>query len=103
MPQFLVKGGFKRIVCTQPRRISAMSLCRRVAHETLNVHGSDVAYKIRFNSTMTGGSKIVFMTEGILLRMMSNDPMLSAFDVVIIDEVRGGGGGGGRESGQGRK
>ncbi|GAX84032.1 hypothetical protein CEUSTIGMA_g11456.t1 [Chlamydomonas eustigma] len=87
VPQFLVKAGFKRVVCTQPRRISAMSLCRRVAHESLNVHGNEIAYKIRFTSTMTGGSRVVFMTEGILLRMMATDPQLSSFDVVIIDEV----------------
>eukprot|EP00798_Chlamydomonas_sp_ICE-L_P028613 gene28613-31783_t len=87
VPQFLMNAGFKRILCTQPRRISAISLCRRVSHETLNVHGNEVAYKIRFASTMDGGSKIVFMTEGILLRMMSADPQLSSFDVVIIDEV----------------
>ena len=62
-----------------------------MAHETLNVHGSDVAYKIRFTSTMTEGSKIIFMTEGILLRMMATDPLLSAFDVIIIDEVLSGG------------
>lgn len=36
----------------------------------------------------TGGSKVVFMTEGILLRMLASDPLLTGFDVVIVDEVR---------------
>ncbi|KAL6754390.1 putative ATP-dependent RNA helicase DHX34-like protein [Haematococcus lacustris] len=87
VPQFLVAAGFKRVVCTQPRRISAISLARRVSYETLNVHGDEIAYKIRFASTMSGGSKVVFLTEGILLRMMSSDPLLAAVDVVIVDEV----------------
>ncbi|GFH31803.1 uncharacterized protein HaLaN_30916, partial [Haematococcus lacustris] len=86
VPQFLVAAGFKRVVCTQPRRISAISLARRVSYETLNVHGDEIAYKIRFASTMSGGSKVVFLTEGILLRMMSSDPLLAAVDVVIVDE-----------------
>ena len=47
-------AGFRRVVCTQPRRILAISLARRVQFETLNVHGDEIAYKIRFASTMTG-------------------------------------------------
>ena len=54
-PLLLNSPNIRAAPCAQPRRISAISLCRRVAHESLNVHGSDVAYKIRFASTMTGG------------------------------------------------
>ena len=55
VPQYLIAGGYSRVAVTQPRRISAVSLARRVAHETLNVHGDGIGYKIRFSSTMSGG------------------------------------------------
>lgn len=55
VPQFLVQSGFSRVVCTQPRRISATSLSRRVAFEMLDVYGADVGYKIRFSSSSTSG------------------------------------------------
>jgi HrpA-like RNA helicase len=87
VPQFLIKAGYNRVACTQPRRISAIALARRVSHETLQAHGSQIAYKIRFSGSMTSASKITFMTEGILLRMLASDPSLKSFDVVVIDEV----------------
>ena len=86
VPQFLL-NGFQRIVCTQPRRISAIALARRVSHETLQVHGSDIAYKVRFSGSMTSATRITFMTEGVLLRMLAGDSELKQFDVVIVDEV----------------
>ncbi|KAK3234500.1 hypothetical protein CYMTET_55256 [Cymbomonas tetramitiformis] len=87
LPQYLVRAGFTRMCCTQPRRISAIALCRRVSYETLNEHGDDIAYHIRFDSSCTSSSKVIFLTEGVLLRKMAADPALSEFDVVIIDEV----------------
>ena len=48
VPQYLMEAGFEHIACTQPRRIAAISLAKRVALESLNQHGSKVAYKIRF-------------------------------------------------------
>ncbi len=47
VPQFLLQAGYGRVACTQPRRISAMGLCRRVSYETLHEHGSEVAYQVR--------------------------------------------------------
>ncbi len=89
MPQFLLNAGFNKIACTQPRRLSAMALCRRVAFETMNAYGSQVAYQIRFDSTRTGSTRILFLTEGVLLRQLSGDPLLTQYDVIIVDEVRG--------------
>ncbi|CAN0086616.1 unnamed protein product, partial [Ectocarpus fasciculatus] len=43
VPQYLLQAGYGRVACTQPRRISAMGLCRRVSYETLHEHGSEVA------------------------------------------------------------
>jgi HrpA-like RNA helicase len=71
VPQFLIQAGFDRVACTQPRRISTMSLCARVATETLHEHGSLVAYQIRFDSNRTERTKILFLTEGLLLRQVS--------------------------------
>ena len=87
VPQYLVQAGFERVACTQPRRISTMSLCARVATETLNEHGSQVAYQIRFESNRTDRTKILFLTEGLLLRQLSADPLLAQYSVIIIDEV----------------
>lgn len=47
VPQYLLQAGYGRVACTQPRRISAMGLCRRVSYETLHEHGSEVAYQVR--------------------------------------------------------
>eukprot|EP00002_Diphylleia_rotans_P039568 TRINITY_DN9202_c0_g1_i1.p1 TRINITY_DN9202_c0_g1~~TRINITY_DN9202_c0_g1_i1.p1 ORF type:complete len:990 (-),score=168.40 TRINITY_DN9202_c0_g1_i1:108-3077(-) len=87
VPQILMKAGFRRMACTQPRRIATMSLCRRVAVESLNAYGSQVAYQIRFDTTQSRETRIIFMTEGILLRQVAGDPLLSSYDVIIIDEV----------------
>ena len=87
MPHFLLNAGFARVACTQPRRLSAMALCRRVAFETMNAYGSQVAYQIRFDSTRTLRTRILFLTEGVLLRLVASDPTLAQFDVIIVDEV----------------
>ncbi len=87
LPQYLIEAGFSRVAVTQPRRISAISLARRVALEAGDPHGSDVGYKIRFSSNQSAGTRVLFMTEGILLRMLAGDPGLPAFDVVVVDEV----------------
>ena len=63
VPQYLMESGYKNVACTQPRRIAAMSLCRRVAFETNNEYGSQVAYQIRFESTKTKDTRLLFLTE----------------------------------------
>eukprot|EP00873_Tetraselmis_striata_P028313 jgi/Tetstr1/448577/TSEL_035826.t1 len=83
LPQFLLRAGYSKIAVTQPRRISAMSLCRRVSYETLNEHGDEVAYQIRFDSSRGAGTKVTFMTEGILLRRLAGDPELRDFDCIV--------------------
>lgn len=89
VPQYLLQAGFRRIACTQPRRISAMSLCRRVAYETFNEHGSEIAYQIRLRTTRTHATRVLFLTEGVLLRQLASDPQLTRYDVIIVDEVSG--------------
>lgn len=64
-----------------------MALCRRVAYETMNMYGSQVAYQIRFDTTRTERTRILFLTEGVLLRQLSGDPLLRQYDVIVVDEV----------------
>lgn len=87
VPQYLLQAGFSKIVCTQPRRIACVSLSKRVAYETLNDYGSQVGYQIRFEKTKTQATRICFVTEGLVLRQISADPMLSDYDIVVLDEV----------------
>lgn len=71
---------------TQPRRIAAVSLARRVSAERMD-GGRAVGHQIRFDSRRTERTRILFVTEGILLRRLESDPEVQDFDVVIVDEV----------------
>lgn len=87
VPQFLHRAGFDKIACTQPRRIACIGLSKRVSHEMLCEYGSQVGYQIRFERQKTARTKIIFITEGLLLRQLSDDENLSNFSVIIIDEI----------------
>lgn len=87
VPQFLLHSGFTAIACTQPRRIACISLSKRVGYETLNEYGTQVGYQIRFEASKTRATRILFLTEGLLLRQLSSDPTLSQYSVVVVDEV----------------
>uniref|UniRef100_A0A8R1UZB0 Helicase ATP-binding domain-containing protein n=1 Tax=Pristionchus pacificus TaxID=54126 RepID=A0A8R1UZB0_PRIPA len=87
VPQYLLSAGYTGICCTQPRRIACTALAKRVSYETLNSYGSEVAYKIRFESTKTKRTKMLFLTEGLLLRQFASDPLLEMYNVIILDEV----------------
>ncbi|EPB90295.1 hypothetical protein HMPREF1544_02820 [Mucor circinelloides 1006PhL] len=87
VPQILMNAGFDKIACTQPRRIACSSLARRVSYETMNEYGSKIAYQVRFEGTKTARTRILFLTEGLLLRQYAADNMLSMYDVIVVDEV----------------
>ncbi|XP_022092525.1 probable ATP-dependent RNA helicase DHX34 [Acanthaster planci] len=87
VPQYLMKAGFKGIACTQPRRIACISLSKRVGYETLHEYGMEVGYQIRFEASKSAATKILFLTEGLLLRQLSLDPTLQQYNVIILDEV----------------
>lgn len=81
------RGKEKRIACTQPRRIAAVTLASRVAKE-LGKAGSDlVGYKVRFRDRTSASTRIKFLTDGMLLAEMQRDRMFKAYDTVIIDEA----------------
>ena len=80
------RGRHKRIGCTQPRRIAAITVAERVAEE-LGVHGDLAGYKIRFKDQTSRNTRLKFMTDGILLAEAHHDRNLSAYDTIIIDEA----------------
>lgn len=78
----------RRIGCTQPRRIAATSVARRVADELEVELGREVGYQIRFEDrTDRKATRVKFMTDGVLLAETRNDPQLRQYDTLIIDEA----------------
>ena len=72
---------------TQPRRIAATSVAKRIAEELGTAPGEVVGYKVRFNDQLGPNASIKLMTDGILLAETQGDPLLSAYDTIIIDEA----------------
>ena len=77
----------KLIGHTQPRRIAASSVAKRIADELRTPLGAVVGYKVRFQDRLQPGASVKLMTDGILLAETQSDPMLSAYDTLIIDEA----------------
>lgn len=80
-------GGGGLIGHTQPRRIAATSTAKRIAQEIGTPLGEHVGYQVRFNDTMSPGASVKLMTDGILLAETQTDPLLRAYDTIIIDEA----------------
>ena len=72
---------------TQPRRIAASSVAKRIAQELNTPLGEVVGYKVRFQDRLSRGATVKLMTDGILLAETQSDPLLSAYDTIIIDEA----------------
>ena len=72
---------------TQPRRIAASSVAKRIAQELKTPLGEVVGYKVRFQDRLSPGASIKLMTDGILLAETQTDPLLQAYDTLIIDEA----------------
>lgn len=75
------------IICTQPRRISAIGVAERVAEERVERIGSSVGYQIRLENKISNATRLTFCTTGILLRRLEVDPLLSNVSHIIVDEV----------------
>jgi ATP-dependent RNA helicase DHR2 len=94
VPQFLTSESWcsKCIAITQPRRVAAISLARRVAEEMGTLMGSQspsakVGYSVRFDNATGPGTKIKFLTEGMLLQEMLRDSTMSQYSAIVVDEV----------------
>ncbi|KAL6831345.1 P-loop containing nucleoside triphosphate hydrolase protein [Trichoderma sp. SZMC 28015] len=94
VPQFLYEAGYGSpdsptpglIGVTQPRRVAAVSMSKRVADE-LGDHSSAVAYQIRFEGNVDAKTAIKFMTDGVLLREVAQDITLRKYSAIVIDEA----------------
>lgn len=72
---------------TQPRRIAASSVAKRIAEELNTPLGEVVGYKVRFQDRLQPGASVKLMTDGILLAETQGDPLLRAYDTIIVDEA----------------
>ena len=90
MTQYLWEAGFTkhgRVGCTQPRRVAAMSVAKRVAEEAGCRLGEEVGYQIRFEDCTSRSTVIKYMTDGMLLREALLDDMMSDYSVIMLDEA----------------
>ncbi len=90
VPQMILDAGLvpegRQIVVLQPRRVAARTVATRVAWERQVRLGAEVGYQVRFEDRIGDGTRIAFVTEGILLRWLQDDPRLSRIGVLIFDE-----------------
>ncbi|XP_062179800.1 pre-mRNA-splicing factor ATP-dependent RNA helicase DEAH1-like [Phragmites australis] len=91
IPQYLHEAGYtakgRKIACTQPRRVAAMSVAARVAQEMGVKLGHEVGYSIRFEDCTSEKTVVKYMTDGMLLREFLGEPDLASYGVVIVDEA----------------
>ena len=81
------RGAAGMIGCTQPRRIAARAVAKRVAEELHTPLGSTVGFQVRFSETVSDDTAIKFMTDGILLAEIQSDRWLSRYDTILVDEA----------------
>ena len=99
VPQYLLDdavdagaGAGCRVICTQPRRVAALTVAERVASERcerggVGGKGSLVGHHVRLDAAVTKDTRLTFMTAGILLRRMHGDPLLAEVSHVVLDEI----------------
>ena len=92
IPQFLYEKGYTKeigkIAITQPRRVAARSLAFRLREEMNMKQGLTIGYQVRYENENVGkNTEIKFVTDGILLKELENDSLLSEYSVIIIDEA----------------
>lgn len=98
IPQFLWEAGYGhlessefgregRILVTEPRRVAAVSMARRVAEELNTGFGDEVCYHVRYDNNLSDRCKIKFATEGIVLKELQSDFLLREYSVIIVDEA----------------
>ncbi|KAH8879245.1 P-loop containing nucleoside triphosphate hydrolase protein [Thozetella sp. PMI_491] len=90
IPQFVLYDEFsggKMVACTQPRRLAAISVAKRVAEEMDVPLGEKVGYSVRFDHATSTQTRLRYMTEGVLLREAISDGSFSKYSCIIIDEA----------------
>jgi ATP-dependent helicase HrpA len=90
LPQYcleLGRGIDGLIAHTQPRRIAARALATRIAEELSQQLGAAVGFRVRFADQVSDATRLVLMTDGLLLAELSSDPLLRRYDTIIVDEA----------------
>ena len=90
LPQYCLEQGRGRdrlIAHTQPRRLAARALAARIAEELSEPVGKTVGFRVRFADQVSNATRLVLMTDGLLLAELAADPMLRRYDTVIVDEA----------------
>ncbi|XP_028087894.1 DExH-box ATP-dependent RNA helicase DExH1 isoform X2 [Camellia sinensis] len=94
LPQFILedeisslRGANCNIMCTQPRRISAISVAARISSERGESLGESVGYQIRLESKCSAQTRLLFCTTGVLLRKLVQDPVLTGVSHLLVDEI----------------
>ena len=90
VPQFVLDSGMlkegQRCIVLQPRRIAARMLAQRVAKERNSRLGGEVGYQVRFDNVTSRETRLVYVTEGVMLRVLMEDPELAKVGCIVIDE-----------------
>mmetsp|Transcript_18653 Transcript_18653/g.39204 ORF Transcript_18653/g.39204 Transcript_18653/m.39204 type:complete len:698 (-) Transcript_18653:307-2400(-) len=91
IPQFLIEAGYadggRMVACTQPRRVAAISVAKRVAEEVDVECGQEVGYTVRFDDFTSERTRLKYCTDGMLLREALTDPRFSRYGCIILDEA----------------
>ncbi|KAF9479926.1 P-loop containing nucleoside triphosphate hydrolase protein [Pholiota conissans] len=90
VPQYILESGLARngmIAVTQPRKVAATSLAHRVAAEQNTTLGDLVGYAVRFDEKSSDQTRIKYLTDGMIVRELMSDPLLSNYSVIIVDEA----------------
>uniref|UniRef100_A0A914BWD0 RNA helicase n=1 Tax=Acrobeloides nanus TaxID=290746 RepID=A0A914BWD0_9BILA len=91
VPQYLVEAGWaadgRMIGITQPRRVAVVTLANRVSDERQCGLGDEVGYTVRFDDVTSSKTKIKYMSDGIMLRELMSDPLLTRYSVIMVDEA----------------
>jgi ATP-dependent helicase HrpA len=90
LPQYcleLGRGISARIAHTQPRRLAARALAARIAEELGQPVGRSVGFRVRFADQVSDASRLILMTDGLLLAELASDPLLRRYDTIIVDEA----------------
>ncbi|KAK8854055.1 ATP-dependent RNA helicase Cdc28 [Tritrichomonas musculus] len=88
IPQYLLlRSPTESIVCTQPRRVAAISVAQRVASERHSLVGMEVGYTVRFEDFTSEVTRLRYVTDGLLLREFLIDPLLKKYTTIMIDEA----------------
>lgn len=87
LTQYLYEDGYEKIGCTQPRRVAAVAVAKRVAEEVGCELGDVVGYAIRFEDVTSERTRIKYMTDGVLLRESLREPDLDSYSAIVMDEA----------------